>query len=334
MTARVPGPRRAPTWLVTGGAGYIGAHVVRTLRTRGLGTVTLDDLSTGRRSRIVGPAVVGRVQDRDLLARTFEAYRPAGVVHLAGSKSVEESVRDPGRYYDNNVSATLSLLETMRSAGVDRLVFSSSAAVYGRTGPAPVAETDPTEPLTPYGRSKLAAEWLVADHARAYGLRYAALRYFNVAGSAARELNETAGANLIPQVLAAISRGESPVIFGDGYRTADGSCVRDFVDVRDLAAAHASVLDLLTAPDAAHTFNVGTGRGFSVREVVDCALSATDSRLRPVVRAARAGDAPCVVADATRLRAHTGWRAEHDLPDMITTAIMHQCLRDHAQVSA
>ena len=325
MISLIPGPRlvqrRSPTWLVTGGAGYIGSHVVRALRDRGLGTVVVDDLSTGRWSRVVGPALIGRVQDRDLLAQAFEAYRPVGVIHLAASKSVAESVADPRKYYDNNVTALLGLLEAMRAASVTRMVFSSSAAVYGETGAAPVTETDPTEPVSAYGRSKLVGEWMLADYARAHGLRYVALRYFNVAGSGSPVLNDEGAPNLIPQVLAAVSRGVEPVIFGVDYDTPDGTCVRDFIDVRDLADAHSAVLGLLDAPEAAHVFNVGIGQGYSVREVVDCALAASGSAVRPVVLPGRPGDAVSVIADSGALRLHTGWQPEHDLRDMIASSM-------------
>jgi UDP-glucose 4-epimerase len=318
---RQTAPPAAGCWLVTGGAGYIGSHVVRELRRRGFGTVIVDDLSTGRAQRLVGPAVIGEVHDQELLVDTMMQYGVTGVIHLAASKRVDESVADPHRYYDNNVIGLLRLLDAMRAAAVESLVFSSSAAVYGQTGRSAVDEQSRTAPINPYGRSKLVGEWIIDDYAGAYGLRYAALRYFNVAGAAMPELADVGGQNLIPRVIEALAAGEAPQIFGGSYDTPDGTCVRDYIDVRDLAAAHADVIGLLDQPGARHVFNVGTGRGYSVREVIDCALEATGSAVVPEVRPARAGDPGSVVASTTRLTTDTAWYARHGLGDMIDSSL-------------
>jgi UDP-glucose 4-epimerase len=209
----------------------------------------------------------------------------------------------------------------MRATGVDRLVFSSSAAVYGQPGDGQIAEHGTTDPINPYGRTKLIGEWILDDYARAYGLRYAALRYFNVAGTESPELAEPRAQNLIPRVMAAIESGEPPMIYGGSHDTPDGTCVRDFVDVRDLAAAHADVIGLLDRRDAHHVFNVGSGHGYSVREVISCALTVSGSDRGPELHPARPGDPSSVVACTTRLTTDTGWRPKYTLRDMIVSSL-------------
>ncbi|MDQ1745176.1 MAG: UDP-glucose 4-epimerase, partial [Pseudonocardiales bacterium] len=214
------------TWLVAGGAGYIGAHVVRSLQAGGIGAVVIDDLSTGDPGRVEAPFVHGDIGDLDLVTDTLRRHRITGVVHLAADKQVAESMLEPLRYYRRNVVNLLQLLTAMDRAGVGRLVFSSSAAVYGMVESALVGEDHPARPINPYGETKLVGEWLIRDHARATGLRFAALRYFNVAGTAAAELGDLGRTNLIPMVFDALERGEQPVIFGTEHRTPDGTCVR------------------------------------------------------------------------------------------------------------
>jgi UDP-glucose 4-epimerase len=309
------------TWLVTGGAGYIGSHVALCLREHGHDVVVLDDLSTGLRHRAGdAPLVVGDIADRALVARTLREHGAEGVVHLAAAKVVEDSVHDPLGYYRRNVASTTELLAGMADAGVDRIVYSSSAAVYGDTGDEPVAEDAPTAPANPYGETKLIGEWLVRDQARAIGLRYVALRYFNVAGTSAPELAETKAANLIPLVLEAVRRGDAPLIFGDDYPTPDGTCVRDYVHVADLAAAHVEAVAATAEPGAAETFNVGNGVGHSVREVVDVAAEVSGVDLTPRFAARRPGDPASVVADTTRITSRTTWRPRHDLREMVRSA--------------
>lgn len=312
------------SWLVTGGAGYIGAHVVRSLRSDGFEVVVLDDLSTGSRARVPQdvPLVVGSVLDRSLLSTVFRAHRFDGVVHVAGKKRVDESVARPLYYYEENVEGLRSLLDAVVDAGVRRFVFSSSAAVYGMPDVDLVDEDHPCRPINPYGESKLVGEWLIRATAAAHGIAYASLRYFNVAGAGAPDLADTGVFNLVPMVFERLHRGEQPLVFGDDYPTPDGTCVRDFVHVQDLADAHAAAARrLLDAPDAALTLNVGKGEGTSVRAMVDLILTETAHRhLTPLVRARRNGDPARVVAAADRIAKELGFHARRDLRDMVSTA--------------
>ncbi len=310
----------AETWLVTGGAGYIGSHVARSLGAAGYEVVVLDDLSTGLASRVAGELVVGDCGDGALVRDVLTRHGVTGVVHLAAGKAVEESVEQPITYYRRNVTAMVELLAAMADSGVDRLVYSSSAAVYGATQAASVTEDDPTVPVSPYGETKVVGEWLIRAQARAVGLRYAALRYFNVAGAASPELADTTTTNLIPLVLRAIEEGQAPLIFGDDYPTPDGTCVRDYIHVADLARAHVDAIAVLREPGAAATFNVGTGVGYSVREVMSVALEVTGSDIRPEITPRRPGDPPQVVADTSRILAATSWRPENDLRAMVVSA--------------
>ncbi|MFL6164082.1 MAG: UDP-glucose 4-epimerase GalE [Jatrophihabitantaceae bacterium] len=307
-------------WLVSGGAGYIGAHVVCSLQAAGAHPIVLDDLSTGVRDRVEVPFVAGDIGDVDLVVATLRSHRVAGVVHLAADKQVEESVRQPLRYYRRNVLNLMQLLTAMRLAEVDRLVFSSSAAVYGMVDSDRVGEDDRTEPINPYGQTKLIGEWLIRDQARASGLRYAALRYFNVVGAGAPELGDLGGANLVPMIFEAVRRGEQPRIFGSDYPTPDGTCVRDYVHVADLAGAHVAAIAALDSPDAELVVNVGRGHGYSVREVIDMVAEVIGIELDPVLADRRPGDPASVVADTSRIAEELGWRAQHDLADMVRSA--------------
>lgn len=306
------------TWLVAGGAGYIGSHVTRLLKRSGQRVVVLDDLSTGVADRVGDvPLVVGDYGDGPLLRQIFARHEVQGVIHLAAAKAVEESVADPLAYYRRNVVGMVSLLESMAAGGVERIVYSSSAAVYGETTSDSVSEDSPTAPTNPYGETKLIGEWLIQDQARARGLRFAALRYFNVAGTESPDLVDTTATNLVPIVLGCIEQGRRPRIFGADYPTADGTCVRDFVHVVDLARAHVAVLDLLDAPGAAHIYNVGCGKGYSVREVIQVAAAVAAVDVTGAVVDRRAGDPAQVVADTTRITTETKWRPERGLQDMI-----------------
>ncbi len=306
-------------WLITGGAGYIGSHVVRNLIETGLEPVVFDDLSTGDPARVDVPVVFGSLNDLEAIQRTLASERFEGVVHLAASKRVDESMRAPLMYYRRNVGGLVNLLTAMSDARTERLIYSSSASVYGTPQNELVDEDAATVPENPYGESKLVGEWLVRRQSQAAGLRYAALRYFNVAGARSPRLADRAGANLIPLVLTALAAGVAPRIFGDDFATEDGTCVRDFVHVDDLARAHVDAIRLLESPDAAHVLNVGTGVGYSVRQVVDQAVAVTGRVIRPVVEGRRPGDPARVVADAARLRAATGWRPTHSLTEMIAS---------------
>ncbi|MGZ4567975.1 MAG: UDP-glucose 4-epimerase GalE [Blastococcus sp.] len=308
------------TWLVTGGAGYIGLHVVRALRAGGQDVVVLDDLSSGRAELVDVPLVRGSVHDAALLRATMRDHDVRGVIHLAAKKQVGESVERPMYYYRENVSGLMTLLEVMGECGVDVLVFSSSAAVYGMPDVEFVTEQTPTTPLSPYGETKLVGEWLTRDAAVASGVRYALLRYFNVAGAAVPELSDTGVANLIPMVFQRLSAGQRPLLFGDDYPTPDGSCVRDFIHVADLAEAHVAALAHLSDGGGNLLLNVGRGEGSSVREVLDVVGSVTGLPADPEVRPRRAGDPARVVASNAAIRSALGWEATHDLRDMVTSA--------------
>lgn len=328
------------TWLITGGAGYIGAHVARTMLEAGERVVVLDDLSAGvpaRLERMPGrPELVrGSVLDRELLDRTLAAHRITGVVHLAAGKQVGESVEQPLRYYRQNVHGLTVLLESVVAAGVRRFVFSSSAAVYGTPDVDLVTEDTPCVPVNPYGETKLAGEWLVRATGRAAGLATACLRYFNVAGAAEPELADTGVFNIVPMFFDALTRGEAPLIFGDDYPTPDGTCVRDYIHVGDLAGAHLAAARRLGTGDAGDaaagsdlTVNIGTGKGVSVREMADLTAEITGHR-EPAARVAprRAGDPARVVASADLAAKELGWTAQRSVREMLTSAWEGWCLR-------
>ncbi|MFE9097687.1 UDP-glucose 4-epimerase GalE [Streptomyces sp. NPDC007264] len=313
------------SWLVTGGAGYIGAHVVRAMAAGGERVVVYDDLSTGSAERVPAavPLVVGSVLDGSLLERTIRDHAVTGVVHIAAKKQVGESVERPLHYYRENVTGLQTLLEAMTVGGVDSLVFSSSAAVYGMLDVDLVTEDSPCVPMSPYGETKLVGEWLIKAAVRAHGLRAASLRYFNVAGAAAPELADTGVFNLVPMVFERLEASGAPRIFGDDYATPDGTCVRDYIHVQDIASAHvAAALRLRDAPEGTSlTLNIGRGEGSSVREMVDRILKVTgNEHLTPEVADRRPGDPARVVAAADRIHEELGWTARHGLDDMIESA--------------
>lgn len=322
--------------LVTGGAGYIGAHVVRLLVAAGQDVVVVDDLSTGDAARVADVEVlradVASAQGARLLAEVMRDRSVDDVIHLAARKRVDESLERPLWYAEQNITGVHNVLAAMETADVRSIVFSSSAAVYGDTavgsagssGGAPIVEDAPTEPVNPYGRSKLVGEWLVRDAVRARpGLRGVALRYFNVAGSGWDDLGDPEVLNLVTIVLAGLERGERPRVFGTDYPTPDGTCVRDFVHVQDLARAHVAALRYLGAPGAPafDVLNVGTGTGASVLEVVGRLVSLTGSDVRPELEGRRAGDPANVVAAVDKIERLTGWRAELDLDQILTSAL-------------
>jgi UDP-glucose 4-epimerase len=314
------------TWLVTGGAGYIGAHVVDAMRAAGERVVVLDDLSTGVQKRLDdAPFVLGSVLDRPLVEDTMRTHSVRGVVHLAAKKQVEESVRRPLYYYEQNVEGLRRLLEAATATGVESVVFSSSAAVYGAPDEDQVGEDLDCRPVNPYGQTKVVGERLVSDVATATGLRYASLRYFNVAGSAAPSMADTGESNLVPMVFRRLAERRAPLIFGADHPTPDGTCIRDFVHVSDIASAHvAAARGLADGRVTALTANIGRGDGVSVREMVDTIRDVTgtagESWSEPVVVAARPGDPPRVVASAARIRAELGWEARWGVRDMVASA--------------
>ncbi|OIJ65903.1 UDP-glucose 4-epimerase GalE [Streptomyces mangrovisoli] len=311
------------TWMITGGAGYIGAHVVRAMTEAGERTVVYDDLSTGIADRIPDdvPLVRGSTLDGELLARTIAGHEVTGVVHLAAKKQVGESVERPLLYYRENVEGLRVLLEAVTEAGVGSFVFSSSAAVYGMPDVHAVTEDTPCAPISPYGETKLAGEWLVGAANRACGLATACLRYFNVAGAAAPELADVGVYNLVPMVFERLTDNAPPRIFGDDYDTPDGTCVRDYIHVVDLAEAHvAAARALRSSPGRRLTLNIGRGEGVSVREMIDRINAVTGYGLPPVVGPRRPGDPARVVASADRIATELGWKSRHDVHDMIASA--------------
>jgi UDP-glucose 4-epimerase len=313
------------TVLVTGGAGYIGGHVVAALQQRGDRIVVVDDLSAGRADRI-GDVPLERIDlalpdAAELLADVIRTHQVSSIIHLAARKKVGESVERPLWYYEQNLGGLLAVLRAAEATAVTGVVFSSTAAVYGPADE-PVTETAPTAPVNAYGETKLAGEWMLHDQTIASPLRAIGLRYFNVAGAARPELGDTADSNIVPMVYSRIEAGERPLIFGDDYATADGTCVRDYVHVADVADAHLAALDALASGsgEAYRVFNIGTGTGSSVRELVDRMIAISGSALEPQVEPRRAGDPAVVVADASRIRSELGWQPRFDLDAMLTSA--------------
>ncbi|MFF1448078.1 UDP-glucose 4-epimerase GalE [Streptomyces sp. NPDC058274] len=311
------------TWLITGGAGYIGAHVTRAMAEAGEHVVVLDDLSAGVPERLPEDIrlVQGSSLDAELLKRVFAEHAVTGVVHLAARKQVAESVAQPTRYYQENVGGLATLLEAAAGAGVERFLFSSSAAVYGNPGVDLITETTPCDPMSPYGETKLAGEWLVRAAGRAHGIATVCLRYFNVAGAAAPELADTGIFNVIPMVFDRLSRGEAPRIFGDDYPTPDGTCVRDYIHVADLAEAHlAAVRRLSGGATGDLTANIGRGEGVSVRELVTLIGEVSGDHRPAVVEPRRAGDAPRAVASAALAARELGFTARRGVREMVESA--------------
>jgi UDP-glucose 4-epimerase len=311
-------------WLVTGGAGYIGAHVVHALRASGLGTVVLDDLSTGDPTRLPGdvPLLRADIRDPGTLRRALAQYRPVGVIHLAAHKDVADSVANPLRYYRDNLDGLRVLLQGVIAYDIPHVLFSSSAAVYGTPAAGPVTEDAPTHPDNPYGRSKLIGEWMLRDTAAGAGFTWAALRYFNVAGASAAELRDRGATNLVPRLLRAAERREPARIFGADYPTPDGTAVRDYIHVADIADAHVRTAVALARGELAdEVLNIGRGVGVSVREMVDAVGRALGNPLPSVVDPRRPGDPAEVVASADKIRDRLGWHAGHSLDDIVRSAV-------------
>jgi UDP-arabinose 4-epimerase len=313
--------------LVTGGAGYIGSHACKALARAGMLPVAYDNLSRGHRAAVRwGPLVEGEMADRARLVETMRMYRVAAVMHFAAFAYVGESVGDPGLYYENNVGGALSLLAAMREAGVDRIVFSSTCATYGFPDSMPVRETTPQQPVSPYGDTKLAVERALHWYAAAYRLRSVALRYFNAAGADPEgEIGEDHDpeTHLIPLILRAATGTGGPIeIYGTDYPTPDGTAIRDYIHVQDLAEAHLGALRYLTHHDGFTALNLGTGSGHSVREVIAAVEAATGAPVPRRETARRPGDPAIVVADASLAAERLGWRpGVSDLPTIIRTAL-------------
>lgn len=311
--------------LVTGGAGYVGSHTAKMLLAEGHDCLVFDNLSLGHRAAVPsGRLIVGRLHDRPLLESVLVGERIEAVVHFAAFSLVGQSVSDPASYYQNNVVGSLSLLDAMRAAGVNRIVFSSTTATYGVPDRMPIDEDQPQRPINPYGFAKLAVEQVLSDYAHAYGLGYAALRYFNASGaSPSGDIGEDHDpeTHLIPLVLQ-VALGQRPhiEIFGDDYPTPDGTCLRDYIHVDDLASAHLLALERLQ-PGQGLKLNLGTGRGYSVREVIDACREVTGHPIPTKIGARRAGDPPELVADARRARQQLQWQPKYvDLRSIVETA--------------
>jgi len=311
--------------LVTGGAGYIGSHVTRLLQQRGDKVVVVDDFDTGLVDRLHDVEVVrldlSAANAVEVLTQTMKDHGIESVIHFAAQKQVGVSVIEPEFYYHQNLGGMNDLLTAMRAAAVDKLVFSSSAATYGMPDVPMVTEDIVCQPINPYGETKLVGEWMARASARAWGLKVANLRYFNVAGAGWNDLADTAVMNLVPIVFAAMKAGQKPKVFGDDYNTADGSCVRDYVHVLDLAEAHLSALDYLDTENRAHdTFNVGTGEGSSVFQVLDAIREVSGINFEHEVVDRRAGDPPFLCADVSRITRELGWTAKNGLREIVASA--------------
>ena len=311
-------------WLLTGGAGYIGSHIALAFRDAGTEVVVLDDLSTGYRSYVPEGVdfVDGSVEDADAVARALDQREITGIVHLAGLKYAGVSVSQPLEFFRANVTGTQVLLEAVAQRGIPNFLFSGSSSWYGTPDADLVDEDTAPAPESPYGQSKVIGEWLLRDVAAVTpGLSYSSLRYFNAVGSGPVELADHSPHNLFPKVFRALSRGEAPLVFGTDYDTPDGSCVRDYVHVVDLADAHVAVAKHLEAgKPAAPAYNVGRGEGSSVLEVVGTILRETGYDIEPELRERRPGDPARIVGAVDRIAADLDWHARYDLDDMVSSA--------------
>jgi UDP-glucose 4-epimerase len=314
------------TWLITGGAGYIGGHVVRETLASGRNVVILDDMSTGIAKRIPNGVTLEQVTltDAGSVNAVFDRHDITGVLHLAARKQVGESVEKPLYYWDENINGFHNLMEAMAEHSVKNFVFSSSAAVYGQPDLEPgalITEETHCSPINPYGATKLAGEWISEALTKSHGFRVAALRYFNVAGAGSPELGDEFILNLVPIVFDALTKGNQPRVFGNDYATPDGSCVRDYVHVQDLAEAHVAAMDYVEKPDTTFAaINIGTGAGASVFEVLDVMREVTGLEINPIHAERRAGDPPALIADVSKAAQLLNWRSKFDLHDIVTSA--------------
>ncbi|WP_040656584.1 UDP-glucose 4-epimerase GalE [Rubidibacter lacunae] len=312
-------PASKPTILVTGGAGYIGSHAVLALQRQGYDVAILDNLVYGHRDiaerALKAELIVGDTSDRALLDRLFAERDIAAVMHFAAFAYVGESVAQPAKYYRNNVVGTLTLLEAMLAAGVKSFVFSSTCATYGVPDAIPIPETHPQRPINPYGSSKLMVERILSDFATAYGLRYVIFRYFNAAGADPHGLtgeDHAPETHLIPLILfAALGKRPSISIYGTDYDTPDGTCIRDYIHVSDLASAHVLGVDYLLDGGVSEIFNLGNGNGFSVRETIETARRLTEREIHVIEGARRPGDPPVLVGSSQKVRGILGWQPQY-----------------------
>lgn len=314
------------TWLITGGAGYIGAHVVAETLKSGRDVIVLDDLSSGLATRLPSAVPLAEVTltDAASVMQVFAENDIHGVLHLAARKQIGESIERPDFYWEENVHGFHNLLDAMSASNVKKLVFSSSAAVYGQPElerDAMITETTPCEPINPYGATKLVGEWYARAKTVSDGMSVAALRYFNVAGAGRPEFGDVFAFNLVPIVFHAIKNETSPKIFGNDYPTSDGTCIRDYIHVQDLAEAHVSAMDLVDSRDGVfEAINIGTGRGSSVREVIDMIADISGRHITPEIVERRIGDPAALVAQVSRAKEILQWQSRYDLHDIVTSA--------------
>lgn len=308
-------------WLVTGGAGYIGAHVVKSLLENNFEVVVVDDLSTGLERKIPQNIKLYKINISNTLELTniLRNEKIEGVIHLAAKKAVGESVLNPSLYYQENIGGLISLLEAMSHADVKKIVYSSSAAVYGTPKEDKVSEESVTNPESPYGETKLVGEWLLKADQQARNVRFISLRYFNVVGAGNNELGDTGVNNLIPMVFSAISKNERPQIFGNDYSTKDGTCIRDYIHVEDLAFAHVLAAKKLT-DNYSEILNIGTGQGYSVKEVMDLIEKVIGKKINYEYVGRRSGDPAQTIADPSKALKDLNWKAKLDLEEMISSS--------------
>jgi UDP-glucose 4-epimerase len=310
------------TWLVTGGAGYIGAHVVKSLINQDFKVIVVDDLSTGLERKIPKSAIFEKIDIAKTkeLSSILKKHQVEGVIHLAAKKAVGESMINPSLYYQENIGGLISLLEAMSQANVKKIVYSSSAAVYGTPKENKVSENSETIPQSPYGETKLVGEWLLKADEKARQIKWIALRYFNVVGAANPELGDTGVNNLVPMVFRALQNNERPKVFGDDYSTKDGSCIRDYIHVSDLAEAHVIAAQKLSTENYCGIINIGRGEGFSVKEVMNTISEVIGKDVNYEISPRRAGDPTQTIADVTKSSKDLKWKAQNDLKSMIISA--------------
>ena len=310
------------TWLVTGGAGYIGAHVVKSLLEKDFKVVIVDDLSTGLARKVPQNVIFEKIDiaETNKLAQIMKSNKVEGVIHLAAKKAVGESMINPSLYFKENIGGFISLLEAMSQADVKRIVYSSSAAVYGTPTENKVTEKSATNPESPYGETKLVGEWLLKADEKARQIQWIALRYFNVVGAANPELGDTGVNNLVPMAFRALSNNQRPQVFGGDYATPDGSCIRDYIHVSDLADSHLIAAQKLLNENYCGIINIGRGQGFSVKQVMDTISEVLGKNINYEVVDRRPGDPAQTIADVSKAKSDLNWEAKNDLKSMVSSA--------------
>jgi UDP-glucose 4-epimerase len=310
------------TWLVTGGAGYIGAHVVKSLLENDFKVVIVDDLSTGLERKVPPNVVFEKIDiaETNKLAQIMKSNKVEGIIHLAAKKAVGESMINPSLYFKENIGGFISLLEAMSQADVKRIVYSSSAAVYGTPTENKVTEKSATNPESPYGETKLVGEWLLKADEKARQIQWIALRYFNVVGAANPELGDTGVNNLVPMAFRALSNNQRPQVFGGDYATQDGSCIRDYIHVSDLADSHLIAAQKLLNENYCGIINIGRGQGFSVKQVMDTISEVLGKNINYEVVDRRPGDPAQTIADVSKAKSDLNWEAKNDLKSMVSSA--------------